>query len=537
MDDAAAEAAMRDQHEAGMTAGGDGQTVDEQRRQSVLGAGDHPSEAGDGWVGVFDPHNPPSAERIADCVHCGFCLPACPTYSLWGEEMDSPRGRIYLMKLGREGRAELDDTFVRHIDACLGCMACVTACPSGVRYDELIEATRPQIERHYERSAADRAFRSMLFALFPNPGRLRVAALLGLAYRRLGLQDLARRSGLIARLPDRLAAVEGLLPPVTPADLVRRVPEYTPAAGPARRRVGLLLGCVQRVFFGQVNEATIRVLAAEGCEVVAPATQACCGALALHAGKEPEALERARDLIDAFEDSGVDTVVVNAAGCGSSMKDYGRLLADDPEYAERAAAFSARVRDVTELLAELEPRAERHPVAARVAYHDACHLGHAQGVTAEPRQVLRSIPDVELVELPDAAMCCGSAGIYNLVEPAAAAELGRRKAAGVREVAPDALVTANPGCLLQLRRHLDGDPAAGRERRDPVAGPDGELPLLHPVELLDASIRGADPLADRLRAAPAAPPGRALAVGGAALAGGAAVAAVVALARRRARHR
>ena len=315
------------------------------------------------------------------------------------------------------------------------------------------------------------------------------------------------------------------MPAIAPADVVRAVPEYTPAAGPARRRVGMVTGCVQRVFFGAVNDATVRVLAAEGCEVVAPATQACCGALALHAGREPDALDRARALIESFEGTGVDTIVVNAAGCGSSMKDYGRLLADDPEWAERATAFSDRVRDVTEVLAELEPRAERHPVRARVAYHDACHLGHAQAVTAEPRKVLRSIPGVELVELPDAALCCGSAGIYNLVEPAAAEELGRRKAANVRAAEPDAVATTNPGCLLQIRRHLDAD-----------------LPLFHPVELVDASIRGVDPVAGE-DPARAAADGRALAHAaglagvavGVAVAGGAAAAAVAARRRRLAR--
>jgi glycolate oxidase iron-sulfur subunit len=465
-----------------------------------------------GRVGVFDADNPPSAERIADCVHCGFCLPTCPTYLLWGEEMDSPRGRIYLMKVGREGTVELDDTFVRHIDQCLGCMACVTACPSGVAYDELIEATRPQLERNHTRGAPDRAFRALVFALFPHRRRVRAASVLGWAWRRSGARALAGRSGLLARLPARLRALEALMPDIRLGELAASpLPELTPAVGVPRRRVGLLSGCVQQVYFGGVNQATARVLAAEGCDVVTPRGQGCCGALMLHAGREPGARTRAKALIAEFEAAGVDTVVVSAAGCGSSMKEYGRLLAGEPGWAERAAAFSAKVRDVTELLAELEPVAERHPVRARAAYHDACHLAHAQGVRAEPRSVLRAIPGLELVELPDAEICCGSAGIYNLVEPGPAEELGRRKAANVRAAAPDLLATGNPGCLLQLRRHL----------RETAGNGEAELPLLHPVELVDASIRGVDPLAAAVPArAPAWP----------ALAGAGALAVAVAVA-------
>ena len=421
---------------------------------------------------VFDAFHPPSPERLDDCVHCGFCLPACPTYTLWGEEMDSPRGRIHLMRLGVEGGiTALDDTVVGHFDACLGCMACVTACPSGVKYDELITATRAQIERNHRRALPDRLFRALIFALFPHPARLRVAGVLGWLYQRLGGDRLLRLTGVDAYLPPRLHALSQLLPDVRLRDLARRDPERVAAQGPPRRRVGLLTGCVQRVFFGDVNAATTRVLAAEGCEVVAPADQACCGALELHAGREPAAADRARRLIDVFERAQVDTVVVNAAGCGSSLKEYGHVLRDDPAYADRAAAFSARVRDVTELLDELEPRAPRAPVRLRAAYHDACHLAHAQGVRAEPRRVLRTVPGLELAEVADPDQCCGSAGIYNLVQPEAAEDLGRRKAAAIRATGAAAVVTANPGCLLQLRRYLD-------------------LPLYHPVQVLDAAISG-----------------------------------------------
>jgi glycolate oxidase iron-sulfur subunit len=419
----------------------------------------------------FDERRPPERELLDDCVHCGFCLPTCPTYQLWGEEMDSPRGRIYLMDLAEKGEIELPGPFTEHIDRCLGCMACVTACPSGVQYDRLLESVRPQIERNVPRERNDAWFRNAIFALFPYKRRLRAAAVPGALYQQLRrVPGVAKLAG---KLPGRLGAVESLLPPVSVREAFARLPVHTPAVGDRRARVALLSGCVQDVFFHRVNEATVRVLAAEGCDVLVPREQQCCGALELHAGREDSALARAKREIAVFETLDVDHVVTNVAGCGSSMKEYGHLLADDPEWAERAKAFSARVRDVHEVLADLGPRAPRHPFPRRVAYHDACHLGHAQQVRSQPREVLRSIPDLELVDLPEAALCCGSAGIYNMIMPDAAADLGARKAENVRSVNPDLVVTANPGCLLQIGKHLGRD-----------------LPLLHPVQLLDASIRG-----------------------------------------------
>ncbi|NMI01755.1 heterodisulfide reductase-related iron-sulfur binding cluster [Pseudonocardia acidicola] len=429
----------------------------------------------------FDAHHPPARELLDDCVHCGFCLPTCPTYQLWGEEMDSPRGRIYLMDLAEKGEISLDGPFTEHIDACLGCMACVTACPSGVQYDKLLESVRPQIERNVPREKSDKLFRDAIFALFPYRRRLRAAAVPGALYQKLRVTSLGQRvlPKILGKLPARLAATESLLPPVRLKDAFARLPVHTPAVGERRARVALLSGCVQDVFFHRVNEATIRVLAAEGCDVVVPRDQQCCGALELHAGREPSAIERAKKTIARFDILNVDTIVTNVAGCGSSMKDYAHLLADDPQWAARAARFSARVRDVHEVLADLEPRAPRHPVRGRVAYHDACHLGHAQQVRDQPRAVLRSIPELELVDIPEAALCCGSAGIYNMVAPEAAAELGARKAANVRSVNPDIIVTANPGCLLQIGKQLSG------------SEPDrAAVPLLHPVQVLDASIRG-----------------------------------------------
>jgi glycolate oxidase iron-sulfur subunit len=381
------------------------------------------------------------------------------------------------MKSGLEGRAVWNDAYQRHFDTCLGCMACVTACPSGVQYDRLLEAVRPQVERHGRRSRLDRLFRELIFSVFPYPDRLRALRLPIRAYQRTGLQRLARTIGLTKLLPARLAAMERLLPPSPSGAAAEELPERIPAgAGPARRRVGLLLGCVQRVFFAHVNGATARVLTAEGCEVRAPRTQQCCGALMSHAGREPEAAAAARAMIDVFESADVDQIVINAAGCGSAMKHYGELLVDDPQYAARARAFAAKCVDVAELLAELEPRAPRHPLPLKVAYHDACHLQHAQGVKQAPRRLLRTIPNLDLKEIAEADLCCGSAGIYNLVEPDAAAALRDRKVANVLRTEADVVASGNPGCLMQLQSGLE---LAGRSMRS-----------LHWIELIDASIRG-----------------------------------------------
>jgi glycolate oxidase iron-sulfur subunit len=432
--------------------------------------------------GTFDQVDRPAAALADKCVHCGFCLPLCPTYLLWGEEMDSPRGRIYLMKAGLEGRAEMSDVFVGHFDACLGCMACVTACPSGVQYGPLIERTRAQIERRHDRSFGDRLFRGALFAVLPYPARLRVA-LLPLTF--LGwLRSALVRTRLVDRLPARLRALVTLAPPVTWKALVDATPERTAAVGERRRKVGLLTGCVQRLAFPHVNRATANVLSAEGCEVHAPAAQGCCGALALHAGRLDEAREFAKRCISVFERADVDHVVVNAAGCGSAMKEYGELLADDSAWAGRARAFSGKVRDVSEILIELgEARAPRHPIKARVVYHDACHLAHAQNVRTAPRTLLLAIPGIELATPDESDICCGSAGIYNLVQPEPAAALGDRKAERIAALKPDIVATGNPGCTLQIA-------AAGR--RLGVT-----LRVVHPIELIDASMRGSDPLASR----------------------------------------
>jgi glycolate oxidase iron-sulfur subunit len=375
------------------------------------------------------------AELIADCVHCGFCLPTCPTYSLWREEMDSPRGRIYLMQGLVDGSIELNETVVEHFDRCLGCMACLTACPSGVKYDRLIEQTRHYVEQNHRRSLADRLIRAGIFAVFPHRRRLRAALLL----RRLPA-------------PGPLAPLRQLAPPWASAG---RPPEHLPGEGP---RVAIVLGCVASVVFGDVNAATARVLHAEGFDVHVPRAQACCGALHAHAGRLDEGVRRARELEAAL--AGYDYVVTNAAGCGSHLKDHG----------------AANVVDVSELLTDA--RADRRPLPLRVAFQDSCHLRHAQGLVDPPREMLDAIPELERLEPAEQEICCGSAGIYNVVEAGTALELGDRKAAHVLATDPDAYASGNPGCLVQVTAALR---RAGRP-----------LPAFHPIELVDASIRGLD---------------------------------------------
>jgi glycolate dehydrogenase iron-sulfur subunit len=375
-------------------------------------------------------------EHVEDCVHCGFCLPTCPTYALWSEEMDSPRGRIHLMEARLDGTIELNRTVVEHFDRCLGCMACVTACPSGVRYDLLIEATRSAVEQEYARPGGDRLLRTMLFAVLPHPRRLKPA---------LALAPLGRR------LPGRLGTMARLAPRRRSSE---RPPRETPAAGARRGRIALLAGCVQRVAFGDVNAATARALAVEGWDVVVP-RQGCCGALSAHAGR---ARESGRLLDRLRRDLARLPIAVNSSGCGSHLKEHG-----------------LHALDLTELLDE-RPRGTLHPLPLRVAYQDSCHLRHAQRLPGAWTSILRRIPALEVVEPAEQDLCCGSAGIYNIVQPDAARDLGDRKAAHVLATRPDALASANPGCLVQLSQALE---RAGRP-----------LPALHPVELLDASQRG-----------------------------------------------
>lgn len=402
-------------------------------------------------------------ELTADCVHCGFCLPTCPTYVLWSEEMDSPRGRIHLMDARLDGTISLNATVTAHFDRCLGCMACVSSCPSGVRYDRLIETTRAAVELEFGRPLGERFLRGLLFRVLPYPGRMRAA---------LRLAPLGR----IAPMPRRFRPLIDVAPRWRGRG---EVPRVSPAAGAARGRVGLLTGCVQSAVFPDVNAATARVLAADGFEVVAP-PQGCCGALSVHAGRLEEGKGFARELVRAFED--VDIVVVNSSGCGSHLKELGWLLGD-----ERATEFSTKVRDVGELLAGVAPRAARHPLPLKVALQDSCHVRHAQGLPLASLTSLARIPALEIVEPEEQDLCCGSAGIYNIVQPEAARELGDRKAANVLATGGQAYASANPGCLVQVSQAL-------RRARRP-------LPALHPIELVDASIQnvGAGRLLSRAR--------------------------------------
>jgi glycolate oxidase iron-sulfur subunit len=393
---------------------------------------------------------------LRECVHCGLCLNACPTYLELGTEMDSPRGRIYLMKGLEEGTLALDDEVVRHLDLCLGCRACEPACPSGVRYGSLIEDTRAYIERAAPRSWRARLRRAAVLAVFPYRRRVRAA---------LGLAQVARGLGLWP-LVTRAIDMAALVPPLRSA-----VPLQTfyPAQGRQRARVGLLRGCVGDALFGAVNEAAVRLLTRHGVAVVVPPDQGCCGALHLHSGAPESARQLARANLSAFPPD-LAAVLVTSAGCGSAMKEYGDLLSGDAA-ATRAREFAARVRDVTEFLAELALTPPPRSLRLRATYHDACHLAHAQRVHAAPRRLLAAIPGLELVELGEADVCCGSAGSYNLTEPAMARRLRERKIDHIAATGAACVLVANPGCALQIRAGLE---ARGLNIR-----------IAHPVELLD----------------------------------------------------
>ena len=427
----------------------------------------------------FDAKHPPQPELIDACVHCGFCLSTCPSYRVIGKEMDSPRGRIYLMDAINQKEATIDATTTQHFDSCLGCLACVTTCPSGVQYDRLLAATRPQVERNQTRSLPDRLIRTLIFNLFPYPNRLRNFLPPLWLYQKLGLQRLVRNTGILKKFAPRLAAMEAILPQITTLSPHDNLPEVIPAQGEKRYRVGMILGCVQRLFFSPVNEATARVLTANGCEVVIPRTQGCCAALPAHQGQEAQAQALARQMIDSFIDENLDAIIINAAGCGHTLKEYGHIMADDSKYKKKAEEFASKVKDVQEFLAEIDLTAELHPLSTEeltLVYQDACHLLHGQKISVQPRQLLRKIPGVKLREPLDASLCCGSAGIYNMLQPETADELGRQKANNLINTGASIIASPNPGCSLQIQKHLE------------LQGSD--VKLLHPVELLDYSIRG-----------------------------------------------
>ena len=425
---------------------------------------------------AFDEQDKPSPDIIRDCVHCGFCLSACPTYLETGNELDSPRGRIYLMNSALHGEIPLEGSLVKHLDACLGCLACEPACPSGVRYGSLIEAGRSQIERRYERSTFDKLYRSTIFSLFPYPKRMKLMLPLFYLYQKLGLRSLVQSSGIINKFSQKLGKMEEMLPDVTSPTFPPELPEVIPPKGKKRYRVALLTGCVQSVFFSKTNDATARVLAENGCEVLVPQNQSCCGALSVHSGRLSEGRDFARLTIDTFENLDVDAIVINSAGCGSTMKEYREILKDDPAYSERAQRLSEKTKDVMEFLADIELTGELKNLNMKVTYQDACHIGHAQRIKEQPRQVLKQIPGLELIEMPEADLCCGSAGIYNLVQPEMSQNLLERKMNNVKHNEVDYLVAGNPGCLLQIQKGIKNHKL--------------NIKTAHPVELLDWSYKG-----------------------------------------------
>ncbi len=423
-----------------------------------------------GFLGAFDAQEPPDWEGIVDCVHCGICLPQCPTYQVLGQEMDSPRGRVYLIRAAAEGRIGLTANFVTHMDRCLGCRACESACPSGVPFGRLLEAVRGQIERKVPRPFGRRLIGRLVLGTFPDRRRLGRALGLLRLYQRSGLQGLIRASRVLRAVP-RLDAMERLLPALGTMPVA--LPARLEGEGASRGTVALLAGCVQALLFPEVHRATAWLLARAGYTVLVPPAQGCCGALHLHWGDREGARRLARANVAAL--AGADFVVTNAAGCGAALREYGHLLGDGA-----AADVAARARDVSELLAEHLP-GPRQPLPLAVTYHEPCHLAHGQRVREAPRALLRAIPGLRLVELRDADVCCGSAGVYNLLEPAIAGELLARKLERIAQSGADIVATGNPGCLLQLRMGLGA-------RGLPVR-------VHHPVELLAWSLEGRVPSA------------------------------------------
>lgn len=405
------------------------------------------------------------------CVRCGLCLPTCPTYVETLTETSGPRGRISLIKAVAEERLDLlSPGFVHQMSECLDCRACEAVCPSGVQYGQLVEAARNEIAKAQapQRPAPLRFFRWLLLkVLFGNLLFMRVSAVLLRFYQQSGLRALVRKTGILRRL--HLEEQEALAPSISRKFFVPRNQRY--AASASRLTVMLHAGCIMHVAFAHVDEATVRVLRRNGCTVVVPAKQGCCGAIAVHAGEMNFGRELARRNIEAFEESGADYYIINAAGCGSTLKEYGHLLHDDPQWADRAARFSSRVRDVLEFLDEVGLSPDLGAVQEVVTYQDACHLAHAQRITAPPRRLLSQIPGLRLVEMNESSLCCGSAGIYNVTEPGMARRLGERKAANVMDTRAQVVATANPGCALQMAAHL-------REKASPIR-------VKHVIELLD----------------------------------------------------
>jgi glycolate oxidase iron-sulfur subunit len=409
-------------------------------------------------------HDAPQQADLDKCVHCGLCLNACPTYRELHVEMDSPRGRIYQM-VQVAGGAPITESYVDHIDLCLACRACETACPSGVKYGRLVEAARADIEARVRRPLMSRILRSLVFEhVLPSRLITRIAA--------LGLRAM---QALRVRLPGRLGELTALAPKVERPFFYRNIGRVFPAEGERKHRVAFLSGCIANVCFARLNEATVRVLQANGCEVTVPGNQTCCGALHVHAGLREPARRLARQNIDAVLDGDFDAIITNAGGCGSTLKEYDELLEGDPEYSERARQFVARMKDVNEFLASIELNPRMREVRAKVTYQDSCHLAHGQRVRSAPRELLRRVPGLELKEMAMSDSCCGSAGIYNVVHTDMSMALLEKKMAAINATGAERIVTANPGCMLQLRAGVE---RWGRGQR-----------VSHVIEILDEAYR------------------------------------------------
>jgi len=425
----------------------------------------------------FAGHDVPSTEVIRSCVHCGLCLPSCPTYVITRRERSSPRGRIWLMKEVSEGRLDLlDPLFEEEMYLCLNCRACEAVCPSGVKYGEILEASRAQIEQARKGTPKARVLRKVVFGgVFTDMRRFRALSTGLRLYQRSPLPRIAKRSGVLKLLG--LDQAHELMPRVSDRFVVPKG-ETIPAQGQWRGRVGLFTGCIMSTAYAEIHEATIRVLTRNGFEVTLIDGQGCCGALHVHQGDPDGGRALARKNIDAFDSPYLDAIIVNAAGCGAAMKEYGHLLKDDPEYAERAARFAERVQDVTEFLAAKGLSAEPGPLPMTVTYQEPCHLAHAQRIAKQPRQLLKAIPELKVVEMPESSLCCGSAGIYNLLQPDMSSKLLARKLDNALSTGAEAIVSANPGCMLQLTSGL-------RARGD-------NRPVLHLVEVLDRAYAAAE---------------------------------------------
>ena len=423
---------------------------------------------------AFDDTDRPSGKIIQDCVHCGFCLSSCPTYLETGNELDSPRGRIHLIKAAEEGRIPMGSSLVKHLDLCLGCLACETACPSGVKYRSLIEMSRGQIERRFKRGLREKMLRAFIFSIFPYPRRLRFLLPVVYLVKALGLKKIFP-PWLLDRVSLSASSMFHMLPEVNSA-FGETLTAFYPALGERKKRVALLSGCVQGVFFPEINRATAEVLSAGGCEVLVPQNQGCCGALSIHSGRLEEGRRFARRLVDLFAAVDVDAIVVNSAGCGSTMKEYVEILRGDPVYFEAAARLSEKTVDVMEFLSDTGIGAQLHPLDIRVTYQDACHIVHGQGIKSAPRELLKSVPELKLTEMQRSDHCCGSAGIYNMIQPEMSAKLLSGKVREIQKTGADYLAVGNPGCMIQIRKGLLGSGSG--------------IKIVHPVEIINWSLKG-----------------------------------------------